>query len=367
MIDFQYIFEYFNGEPLIIQIIWMVSCVLFVTAVVLIIYLKVFRSHLRKNEKIVKTFQKKYEKLLITYLYAGSEEKGISVEQQAIINKLKSEIKNEFKREIVINSLLKLRNEISGEMADAIQELYCKAGLLDHSLIKLRSSSWYIIAMGIRELTQFNIEKANKQVVKYANHSKSEVRKEVQLYLVNLFHFKGLDFLDDLKVPLSEWDQIQLLEVLQRSKDQEICNIIPWLKSKNDSVVIFALKLAEIYNQYETKETLLELVSHKSEKVRIELMRVLNHLTVFESKEALKSTFNTRSKDEQIAFFKLLENMYDTNDEAFLLEQIYNKNFEIKFEALKILKLFHNEQFNNLKLTPPESEFVKIAKFLQNN
>jgi len=367
MIDFQYIFEYFNGAPLIIQIIWMVSCVLFVTAVVLIIYLKVFRSHLRKNEKIVKTFQKKYEELLITYLYAGVEDEEISSEQQSIINKLKSEIKNEFKREIVITTLLKLRNEISGEMADAIQELYCQVGLLDYSLIKLRSSSWYIIAMGIRELTQFNIEKANKQVVKYANHSKSEVRKEVQLYLINLFHFKGLDFLDDLKVSLSEWDQIQLLEVLQRSKDQEICNIIPWLKSENDSVVIFALKLAEIYNLFETKEVLLELISHKSENVRINLMRVLNHLSIFEAKEGIKRNFNKRNKEEQIAFFQLLENLYDTNDEDFILKQIYNKNFEIKFEALKILKLFHNEQFNNLKLTPPESEFVKIAKFLQNN
>jgi len=329
--------------------------------------LKAIRSHLRKNEKIVNTYQKKYEELLITYLYAGAEEEGISSKQQSIIKKLESEIKNEFKREIVITTLLKLKNEISGEMADSIQELYCEVGLLDHSLIKLKSSSWYIIAMGIRELTQFHIEKVQHKVVKYANHSKNEVRKEVQFYLVSLFHFKGLDFLDDLKVPLSEWDQIQLLEVLQHSKDQEICNIIPWLKSKNDSVVIFALKLAEIYNQFETKEILLSLLTHKSEKLRIELIRVLNHLSIFEAKEIIKNTFNKKSKDEQIAFFQLLENLCDSNDKSFVLEQVYNKNFEIKFAALKILKTLDNNQFKNLELIPPESEFVKIAKFLQNN
>jgi Leucine-rich repeat (LRR) protein len=63
----------------------------------------------------------------------------------------------------------------------------------------------------------------------------------MQLYLVNLFHFKGLDFLNRNKTPISEWDQIQLLEVLQLYKTQ-ISDISSWLKSSNESVVFFSLK-----------------------------------------------------------------------------------------------------------------------------
>ena len=192
---------------------------------------------------------------------------------------------------------------------------------MEYAQTKLKNRNWYIIAKGIRELMQFHIQDAHSDIIEYANHYKSEVRKEVQFYLVSLFHFKGLDFLDNLEVSLSEWDQIQLLEVLQKGESQEMCNVKPWLKSKNDSVVIFALKLVRIYNQFEVIEELIKLVNHPSEKVRIELILVLSYLNIFDAKDSLKDTFNRKSTQEQIAIFQLFENMFDSNDEPFILEQ----------------------------------------------
>lgn len=367
MNETQHLIEYFKQSPFIIQLAWIISGVFFVSIVPLIFYLKYLRGHLRENEKIVAKYQNEYEQYLVTYLYTGNEEEEISSDQQLIINKLKKCIAEPFKRKIVISTLLKLKNEISGEMAESIQKLYFQTGLIDYTLPKLRSKKWYSLAKGIRELRQFQVKEAHDEVIIYINHPKREVRKEMQLYMVNLFYFEGLDFLNILETPLSEWDQIQLLEVLQRFDNQKIPDIKPWLKSSNDSVVVFALKLAKIYNQFEAKDELINMLEHKNKDIRIDVIFVLSHLIVLEAKEVLKNNFDMRSQEEQIAFFKMMENLYENSDEPFLLEHIHNKNFEIKLSALKILKVINSDKFNNIKLESLEPEFLRIVNFIENN
>lgn len=367
MTEIQYVIEYFKQYPPLIQLVWVISGVFLIIIIILISYLKLLRSHLRKNEKIVTKYEKEYELNLITYLYSGNEGEDISSEEQSIINKLKNCATNKFKRKIIVSILLKLKNEISGEMAESIQKLYFEAGLIEYTLVKLKSRKWHIIASGIRELTQFEVKEVHGEIAKYINHPKKEVRKEVQLYLVNLFRFKGLGFLNNLTTPLSEWDQIQLLEELQRFENQEIPDITPWLQSQNESVVFFALKLAKIYNQFEVKDVLVDLLSHKSKNVRVQVISILGHLQVLESKEVLKSNFNGYSQEEQIAFFEMLENIFDSNDESFLWEHIYNKNFEIKLSALKILKILNIDKFRTIEVPPADPGYAKIVKFVENN
>jgi hypothetical protein len=367
MTENQYLIDYFKQSPTIIQSTWIMSGLFFLIIIPLIIYLKYLRNYLRENETIVEKYQQKYEQYLINYLYSGNEEEDISSEQQLIIDKLKNYIKDPFKRKIVLSTLLKLKNEISGEVAESIQKLYFQTGLVDYTLPKLKSKKWYTVAKGIRELRQFQVKEAHDEVINYINHPKREVRKEMQLYMVNLFYFEGLNFLNVLETPLSEWDQIQLLEVLQRFDNQKIPNIKSWLKSSNDSVVIFALKLAKIYNQFDTKEELIDLLEHKNKDIRIEVIYVLSHLIALEAKEILKNNFDERTLEEQTAFFKMLENLYENSDEPFVQQYIHHKNFEIKLSALKILKIINIDTFNIIKLESSEPEFLKIVNFIDKN
>jgi hypothetical protein len=367
MESYQYLIDYFENSPTIIKVVWVASSIFIIIIILLVIYLKYLRGHLRKNEKIVTKHQKEYESYLISYLYAGNEEEEISEEQQAIIDKLKSCAVDEFKRRIIVSTLLRLRNEISGEMAEAIQKLYFQSGLISYALSQLKSKKWYIVAKGIRELTQFHVKEVHDEIVNFVNHPKKEIRKEVQLYLVTLFHFEGLKFLDVLQTHLSEWDQIQLLEVLQHFENQELPNIKPWLKSTNDSVVTFALKLAKIYNQFEAKDAIMQLLAHQQKVIRVDAINALSHLQVVEAKDILKNNFDKLSLEEQITFFKLLENMYETSDEPFLLDHVTHINFEIKLSALKTLKILNIEKFKSLNEISDEPDYVKIFNFIEHN
>ena len=300
-------------------------------------------------------YQEEYETCLVTYLYAGNDDEAFSYAQQVIIHKLKECVGDSFKRKIIVATLLKLRNEISGEMGESVDTLFIKLGLLRYSLVKLRNKKWDVIAIGIKELTQFKIRGIHKIIMNNINHPKKEVRKEMQIYLVHLYAFKGLDFLNILENSLSEWDQIQLLEVLQLTSDTQIADLKPWLKSSNDSVVTFTLKLAKVYNQFEVKEELIELLNHKSEEVRINVISALSHLHVAEAKNVLKNNFNKRSDEEQIAFLKMMENVYEKADKPFLLEHINHKNFEIKLIVSEILKNINFEELESNEAALNES------------
>lgn len=354
-------------SPLIIQIVWSVS-VLFVTIIMMLIfYLRFLRKTLRKNQRIIKVYKEKYESYLLNYLYSGKEEVSITSQQQLIINQLKKSSKNPYKRKILISSFIKLKNEISGEIATSIQQLYFQIELVDYALAKVKNKKWYFIANGIRELNQFHVKSAHDEVIVHINHPRREVRKEMQLYMVNLFYFEGLKFLDVLEMQLSEWDQIQLLGVLQRLENQNVSNINSWLESSNNSVIIFALKLAEFYNQIESKDDLLKLLYHIDKKIRIEAIRVLSYLEVLEAKEILKFHIENRCIEEQIAFFKMMENLYENTDESFLLAYANHEIFEIKVSILKILKVFNKERFIQIKNESSDVQFYKIANFIENN
>tara|TARA_R110000868_G_scaffold401085_1_gene676386 strand:+ start:1716 stop:2759 length:1044 start_codon:yes stop_codon:yes gene_type:complete len=327
----------------------------------LTLYLNYLRKRLRVKERIQKTYQKKYEGDLIEYLYSGNEEDpdNISHEQQLIITYLKKCAQDSLKRKIIISTLLKLRAEISGETADAIQKLYYQTGLINYAASKLKHKKWEVIAKGIKELAQFEIKEVHKDIILHINHPKKEVRKEIQMYLVKLFHFEGLDFLDLLTTPLSEWDQIQLLEILQNFENQKIPDISRWLNSTNKTVALFALKLAKIYSQFEAKDEIIALLNHSDITIRIEAIEVLSHMGVVEAVGILKNDLSERTLEEQIAFFKMMENLHDNDDASFILQFINNENFDIKVSVMKILKVINvDDDSNTFKIITTDKEFT---------
>lgn len=367
MIDFQYLVDYYNQLPMLVKLVWCLISLLVIVIIVFLVYLKYLRSHLRAKELLTKKLFADYEANLINFLYAGNNEIEVSNEQQKIIDKMIFCVEDKFKRGIFISVLSKLKDEISGEMADDINNLFLKTGLINYSLKKLNSRKWDHIASGIKELTQFEMTNVYDEVSKLENHEKQEVRNEVQLYYVNLFQFKGLEFLNNLKSPISEWNQIQLLEILQKFDDQEISDITPWLKSKNDSVVLFALKLAKIYNQFQVIDILLTLLSHKTKEIKVSALEVLSYFQVKETKPIIKHNFSERSIEEQISFFKMLMDVADSDDEDFIINNTNHPNFEIKLMAFTLLKKLNTEKLQSIKRESLNIESEKIFNYLEVN
>lgn len=364
MTNLQNIIGYYNDFPFLIKLAWVMSVVLLVAIVVLTIVLKIIRASLRKKNEEKAVFKKTYEASLIEYLYSGTEDGELSEAQKSIIEDLKTSVPIREKRKVIVSILFNLLNEVSGEMSESIKTLYFETGLYGYAKARLKSKKWHIIAKGIGELTRFKIHEAHDEVEQFIQHKRMEVRKETQIYMVNMFRFKGLSFLDTLEAPLSEWAQVQLLETLQRFDDQQICDIKPWLKSENNTVVMFALKLAKIYNQFEVKDTLMELLSHSKKRIRVYAIEVLTSLYGIEAKEMLKANFKGLSLKEQISFFGLLEKLVVPDDEPFIEKHLFHENFEIQLLALKIMKSINLDKYMGIQKKATKKSNPKILEFV---
>lgn len=366
MVPPQFIDSFLKDLPSIAKIIWILATVFFFVLLSLVLFLKVVRFRLRKKEEFIKNQSEQYEIYIVDYLYACEDCIELNTTQEKLISQIKLSLTTSINRKTFVNTLLKLKGEVSGNMIDVINQLYKKLELDIRALSKLKSSKWHIIAIGIRDLRRFKVLEAQSEVEKYINHSKMEVRRQAYLYFINLFGFKGLDFLDNLKSSISVWDRIGILGALQGVKSQETLDTRKWLSSKNDYVVLLVLELVRVYNLRGTKEELLQLIQHKNSEIRLKAINVLNYLYITEAKELLINAYETLTVKEQIAVFKLLENMGAKEEESFVLKHVASKVFEIKVLALKILKQIDSPKLIGIKKEISRLGNFKVIDFLEN-
>ncbi|WP_143032727.1 hypothetical protein [Polaribacter dokdonensis] len=350
--------------PLVENVIWTLVIVLIVVIVVLVIYLKVLRNDIRNIEAKKIQYTAKIEQLLVKYLYLEEHQENYCKDQKDIIDTFKIGVKNSRKRRIINYTFLKLSQQISGNMINIMRELYDEIGLFKFAVNKLKSRNWNIIALGIRDLRQFEVKKVSNLVEKFVNHNKEEVRREAHLYFLELFEFEGLNFLDNLKLPLSEWDQIELLLEIEKFDNQNILEVDKWLKSDNIYVILFILNIVKIFNKLETKNILLELIFHKNEVVRLKTLDVVIHFEIIEAKDLLINNYDKLSLKEKVLLFKLLEKVATQNDVPFLLNYITDTNFEIKSKALFILRKIDETVYENLEKVLEDVDYNRIIKFL---
>lgn len=350
--------------PLIESVIWSIVVILVVIIIILVIYLKILRSNIRIIEKKNIRYRKTVEKYLIQFLYSEDEGILLSNEQKKIIKKFKRGVLSRRKRKIISDTFFVLSQEISGNMILTMHKLYEEIGLLKYTTKKIKSKKWNIVAIGIRDARRFNIEKLKEEIVDFINYPREEVRREAHLYFLELFGYDGLSFLDDLKVPLSEWDQIQLLGEIQKIENHLILDVSKWLTSENDYVILFILNIVKLFNRLETKEILLTLLHHKNKEVRLKAIEVLTHFEVKEAKYILKSKFATLSIAEKIYAFDLFAKVATPEDNTFIVTYTTHENFEIKHKALSILKRIDKNLYDKLEKTSDDKDYNKIINFL---
>jgi len=364
MIRIQNVIEYVEHYPIFIQVVWLVVIGLTVCILISVVFLKIMRSHLRRKENFIAVYQKKIEIVLIEFVYKQYEN-GIVLEEKASFPKaIRAGLHNRLKRRIILDSMIKLKAEVAGEMAQTIQTMFLNTNLFDYAKEKLQSDKWHIVALGIKSFTVFKVTTVSEEIIKHINHERVEVRREAQLYFVNLFGFKGLGFLKTLTVPLSEWDQIQFLAVLNSFNDQKIEGVEPLLKSLNSSVVLFVLKLCKVYSLFEFKTEIIELLFHKHPEVRVEAIKLVSHFQLSEAKNVLKEVFKELNADGKIAVFRMMKEVANQEDVPFVLANIQDLNFHIKLAAIEILKTLDTEKFKELKNSIHDEKTKEIIEFV---
>ena len=107
------------------------------------------------------------------------------------------------------------------------------------------------------------------------------------------------------------------------------------------------------------------MLSHEHKRVKINVIRVLSHLQILESKEILIENFDMYDLEIQKEIILLIEELYESKDDSFLIKQVAHESFEIKFTTLKMLSIYNKAKFKSMETSLSDLDFVRIVEHLK--
>ena len=289
-------------------------------------------------------------KELINQILLETVQNGVLEKDERILVLLK----NRRFRNMFVDGLMNSVRRFKGEVAQNILQLYRIYELEYFSLRKLNSFKSYRVARGINELRAMQVETAIPKIQKLLRNSSTEIFEEAQYALVDLKGFNGLDFPEDLVHTVSRWQQMKLLSAIHFLPTDASETILKWLRHKNPSVVVFALKLVHKFQLFHFLESVLHLLNHPEISVRKKAVRILDTIDDGEVSEKLRANFGDQPTEIQLEILRMLHILKDKNLRDFLLNLLkYEAPISVKIHAAEILFSWGFEQ-DLIEISQPE-------------
>ncbi len=317
-------FDLMSPENLMAGVKFMTVCI---ALIVIAIYVRLF---LKKRHYFYISSINKHLEVWITNIILEETTDGIQLPA-----KFYRILKSKVARQFAIDELIKCKKNFSGTVANTLVELYAQLGLKEDSLKKITSRQWHIKARGIQELYLMDQMDVLKTIYKNTNNKHEFVRMEAQTGVIHLTGFPGLRFLDVISYPITEWQQLKLLEQLRltNKKNDLSEGIAGWLLSKNDTVVIFALKLADEYQQFAVTDNVVECLVHPNEKVRVQAIKTLIRLADQRTPSILLGYFRKERFMNRALMLDALASLATEEHTEFLVSLLEDANNIIKLKA----------------------------------
>ncbi|TLF43976.1 HEAT repeat domain-containing protein [Maribacter aurantiacus] len=327
------------------DLLWGLSSFFIGLAVVYLISVFYFRNRITREAQKIRKKKKELSPIVSEFLFY--DENGDKIEKINYIGlkiEVRELIKSPFDRKVLTEILMDLRKDVSGSTRTELFHIYQDLGLHEDAYKKLRSWRWEDIAKGIFELTQMHVEEAYMPITRFINDRRPTVRKQAEIAVVTLKREGVTFFLDHTKYKISEWQQLKLLDVVRNKEDYLAPPFRLWLTSKNNYVVLFALRLIKHYNQNDASSSLITLVHHKSDHIKREAIHCIKEFNITEALPVLKSVFDRNSTDIRM---HILDTVAEIGSEADLpfLEDIEGQNysFMVKNKAVRAINTIKPE------------------------
>jgi len=329
--------RFINGhftEQLLLQFV-IGLCVLIVVliAFILILLFQKTKRFQRKN-----FLQKKFNSLLGEIAICESEEELNEVFLNKDHQKLLQQFgKRSFDRNILIAELAETSKKFRGSAMTNIQWLFKKMNLESDLLKNLNNTHWHKKSKAVQQLSSLQQTERIQDIVPLAHHENLLLRTEAQIAIVKLTGFAGLEFLNTASHPISEWQQLRLIQELSGLAYEEIGNTSRWLKSANDSVVNFALQLVEIYREHDFYDEVKSCLTDASSNICKRAVITLSHISNENTMDELINYYPEMSPSVQIEILKILQQQGTKHHLNFLFSVTTHPDNSFKLEASKAI------------------------------
>jgi len=310
------IYVFYSKSTFIFKIFLFVNIFFLISSIVLLLLILFTRVKKKIIKNKVDRCLERYRDFITGWAYNENSE----IEKETIF----SEIRNKIRREVFTTELLSLHSNLSGESADKLVDLFHKAGLKKYSIKKIHSHKWNIKAKGFRELVQMKIYDENSHIAEYLNSKNDELRIEAQLAWIELNPDNPNGFLDNTRITLTDWWQLNALISLK--KNGNIPDFGKWIESTNGSVAIFAIKMVGIFKQFESIELVISQLNSPNTKIRYEAICTLGKLAQPAPIQELQLLFYKESMESKAQIIKSLIMISDSENADFFREILLKEN-----------------------------------------
>lgn len=277
--------------------------------------------------------------------------------------RLQKLLPNRHFRKLMTSELLSATENMSGTAAANIRKTFYQLKLNKWTAKMLESRSWHIKAAGIQQVGIMGMQEYRPKIDKFIHNKRRLIRVEAQNTLLKLSGFEGLRFLDEATYPISEWQQIKILEELSQLPPENFTGIDKWLKSKNDTVVIFALKLSKVYYRFELYNEVLACLDHDNAEVRRQAILACADLQTVETARHLTSQFPSEEERNKLAIINALAQIGAVEEIPFLSSLLSVENNKIIIAAAYSLATISEDGMTALE-SHPNAGFYPLDRII---
>ncbi len=336
--------------PLIIQITIVLTMVFIVATLALMITIYTIR---RRHNRLQKTLENSVPEIIKLFADILFTDKNYS--EQEIFTKFE-EIVDEVNREsldIAVGVLVDFKNE--HKESEKYPLIIGALGIVEHLERKFDSRSNSEKIDAFQEAFVLDLNKFDSKVLRYAYSKNKMIRSEARNSYLALSTNDPYRFFDEFDRDLSKWDEIELMQYLELQKERgNLEGLGKWINySKNQSLVVFLIKMVGYFKQRGINEILIEKLEDDNEKVRAEAILTLGELNISETEQELIDRYYTEPEICQVAIVKtirkfnsgkslnFLQEIFDetnnTDTKKIIAEAILNYSYEgkIAFQNLK--------------------------------
>ncbi len=334
-------------QHLLFQIIMLFTLIIAVVIIFILIYL--FQRARNKDRKDV--LRKRISDMIIEIVICENEDEFNEVFLSPEFHQSLTQIQSStFKKGIFIKELASICKKISGQAEKNIHWLFQKSDLEETLLSQLKNNRWHIKALAIQQMAYLDQNNHLTKIYRLTNHENILVRMEAQIAIVSLTGFKGLRFLNVTKHSITEWQQLRLLHELSRTKADNFNELSKWLKSKNESVMEFALRLAGIYQRYEQYENVVNCLSHSSSLICRLAIETLCKIQDEKTADSLITIFHVLDESLQLLILKMMKQVGTKMELPFLHSMLKHPDDAHKLEAARAIRNISESAFTNIQM-----------------
>lgn len=336
--------------PLIIQITIVLTMFFIIASIALVITIYTIRKKHNKIQRFLKEKLPEIKKLFEEVLFEN--EKYDEVEFFERFKEIVGEVNRE-SLDYAVDVLVGFKNE--NRKSDHYNHIIKSLGIIEHLEAKFDSRSNSEKMDAFQEAFVLNLNKFDSKVLTHAYSRNSQIRTEARNSYLALSSNDPYRFFDEYDTSLTKWDEIELMQYLKlQSQRGNLEGLGKWINySKNDSLVIFLIKMVGYFKQKGIDEILLEKLEDDNAKVRAEAILTLGELGIKDTEQTLIDRYYTEPEVCQVAIVKTIKK-FNTGKSLKFLQEIFSETNNIdtkKIIAEAILNYSYEGKiaFQNLK------------------